>query len=49
VPAADEGEGLQKGPVGADDYKAKEIEEGDAESDADCRAPRSVRSRGGNG
>ena len=48
-PAADDWEVTQKGSVGAEEDEAEEVEEGDAESKADCRVPGSGRSGGGDG
>lgn len=45
-PSADDWEDIQKRSVIAQDDEAKEVEEGDAESEADSWAPRSGRSRG---
>ncbi len=48
-PAADDWEDAEKGPVGAEEDEAEEVEEGDAKSEADCWAPGSGWGRGGNG
>ena len=48
-PGADDRERTKEGSVAAEEAEAEEVEEGDAESEADCWAPGSGRSRGGDG